>query len=339
MIDWYSLTTKSYPLLKKLLFLYSRNDPEKAHELFVSLSKLLEATGILPQIDSYNQPESLIQISAAAGFNKNGEISPRVLKLLGFDRNVVGTITAEPWQGNPRPRSYRYVQSQTIINYLGLPNIGAKAALNNLQKFQRFLPITLNITSTPKANYSTNEKIYDLLFTWDTFKEFEPVDRVELNISCPNTGEEERRVFMGEINTLLSALKDKIHKQELYLKVSPDLEKREMDGLMELFNQKMVDGFTLCNTTTRRTSELAVVADNVSGGMSGEGVYKFSKAARTYFIENGIPSEKIIACGGISSVQKMRAEFHLGITEAQIYTPLIFQGPCLIQELKNAAKN
>ena len=67
-----------YELIKPAVFSLTANDPEKAHELFISGCKTLYALGLEKLVldTPENHLDSNFEISNAAGFNKNGEYKP-----------------------------------------------------------------------------------------------------------------------------------------------------------------------------------------------------------------------------------------------------------------------
>ncbi len=177
-----------YELFKPALFHATRRDPQVAHELFVTAAQQLHAVGLerLVLDNPTNDPRLMFELSNAAGFNKNGEIPPTVLHYLGFDRVVVGTVTADPWPGNPRPTITRYPATHSMINWMGLPGDGAEEIAARLDSYEKHgVPLTINLMPTPQK--SGDEALHDLARTINMTKLVHLVDRYELNVSCPNT--------------------------------------------------------------------------------------------------------------------------------------------------------
>ena len=156
------LVDHTYPLVKTALFLATHNDPERAHEHLVKASKFLTGMGLdeflLGQPKRGNQN---YELSNAAGFNKNGDIPPTFLRSLGFDRVVVGTVTGEPWEGKPRPRIRRYSATGSMVNWMGLPGVGAQEVAETMNDYgDHHIPITINLMATPGK--SGDDAIKDL---------------------------------------------------------------------------------------------------------------------------------------------------------------------------------
>ena len=120
-----------YNAVKQLIFGLTRKDPQRAHEASIKFFNFLYKNN-LEWILGNNSKRLSFELSNAAGFNKDGDIPPTTLRRLGFDRVVVGTVTADTWNGNPRPTIKRYPQTNSLVNWQGLPGIGAKSVSDNL---------------------------------------------------------------------------------------------------------------------------------------------------------------------------------------------------------------
>src|SRR3989344_8638525 len=133
-----SLVDGLYSASKKGIFYLTKKDPEIAHEWFINGANLVNGLGIERLLlDCHeNRMKPGFEISNAAGFNKNGSIPPSFLKYLGFDRVVVGTVTHDAWAGNPeRPRIWRFPETESLVNFLGLPGVGSSQVARNLESF------------------------------------------------------------------------------------------------------------------------------------------------------------------------------------------------------------
>ena len=141
-----------YDCIKPLVFSLTKYDLEKAHELFVKFSQVVYSTGLEKFIldNKTNQIDNNFEISNAAGFNKNADIPPIFLKYLGLDRVVIGTVTGDYWKGNERPRMTRYPATESLVNWMGLPGIGAEKISEKLLDYgDHQIPITINLMATP----------------------------------------------------------------------------------------------------------------------------------------------------------------------------------------------
>ena len=331
-----------YLYASKIVSYLTKEDPEKAYDFLTKVSKYLNKYRLDRFLldDSINYTYTDIKISNAAGLNKNGEVPPKFLKYLGFDRVVIGTVTYEPWRGNPRPRVVRYEKYHSLINWIGLENAGIKKVINNLEKYKEefekeSLPLTLSVAPTPSKKGKEMIRDIEALIRYS----YAYGDRYELNVSCPNVEHSNQKkhplYLQREYSKILSEILnvfDNNSDKDLYIKVAGDLFLEEVKVLMDIIERYNVKGVVCTNTAS--SSRLGI---KVKGGISGRLLKEYSIKVQMYFkeeIEKRNLSIDIIACGGIESIGDLRRRISSGAKEIQIYTPLIFKGPKLIRELK-----
>ncbi|MFH0808157.1 MAG: hypothetical protein V1888_00900 [archaeon] len=332
-----------YSAIKPIVFNATKKDPEVAHKLFVSFLNTLYNTGtdnIILQHSS-NDKKSSIELSNAAGFNKNAEISPSTMEYLGFERSVIGTVTSDSWEGNPRPRIIRYPSSQSLINWMGLPGDGAEAIAERLMGYKSSnIPLTINLMSTPQKQ--GDALLRDLEKTILTLRGVPSVDRFELNISCPNTHSvggrlDARSEYQNQLEGMIDVVESNIHKEQiLYLKISPDLSREGVQEIFSAIEGHNVKGVTSTNTTTNHSPNY-IAESPKKGGASGDAVYSDSVRVQDLFaeaIKTNNSDLEIIACGGINSIKKAEERIEKGAKEIQIYTPIIFSGPKILREFR-----
>tara|TARA_Y100000310_G_scaffold340429_1_gene436179 strand:- start:961 stop:1992 length:1032 start_codon:yes stop_codon:yes gene_type:complete len=330
-----------YDVTRPLIFELTEKDPGTAHDWFVGFSQFLHFTGLEKFVldNKSNQRNSGFKISNAAGLNKNGNIPPTFLKHLGFDRVVVGTVTGDSYEGNPRPNIERYPETESLVNWLGLPGIGAEKVAQQLNIYGNYgVPLTINLMSTPGKE--GDAILRDLEKTILALRDVYDVDRWELNISCPNThtknGEiDARKEYKKQLGDMIGMVSFCSHDdQDLYLKVSPDLTESDIESIISV-SSKFIDGFTATNTTTHHNKKYIPKSPGKGGG-SGDAVYEDALRVQRLFHEKIKGTNlKLIAVGGISSVERLKERMSLGAEEVQIFTPLIFSGPRLLREFRN----
>lgn len=316
-----------YDTIKPLIFFATKKDPEIAHDLFINFCQFLHRSRLEKIIlDNKTNKNNSFIISNAAGFNKNVEIPSSILKYLGFDRIVVGTITNEPWYGNLRPRITRYSKIESLVNNVGLSNDGAEKISERLSNYSNYdIPLTASITSTP--NKKGKELLKDLEKTIICLRNNSNIDRFELDISCPNIKEK----YQEQLRDILDIIKNILDK-EIYLKISPDIEEKDIDKILS-DSESYVTGFVTTNSST----DFSIFPyKNIKGGISGNALYNKSLQIQKLFYKK-IKKEnlKLIACGGINSIDKVKERLSFGASEIQIYTPLIFSGTKLLREFRN----
>lgn len=331
-----------YDFIKLVIFGATAHDPEIAHHLFVNSLRLMKAFGLSELVldNKANRLNQGYDIANGAGFNKNGEIDPRLMRLLGFDRVVVGTVTADPWKGNPKPRIKRFPKTGSLVDWMGLPGIGAERVARKLKRYGNHeVPLTINLMSTPeKSGYAVLE---DLQKTVSAFRDMKYVYGFELNISCPNTHGKDgaidaRRENLAQLDEMVDVVRSGMKLgQSLYLKVSPDSTEKDVDDIVSVGEKHVVNGYTTANTTTNHYS-MYVTQKMEKGGASGNAVWDSSTRTQGYFADRVGDDVKLIACGGINSVGRAKERCEIGnCKEIQIFTGLIFEGTGLMRKLRS----
>jgi dihydroorotate dehydrogenase len=131
---------------RKGLFLF---DPETAHGMSIAALK----SGLVPACAAPADArlrqtvaglEFANPIGMAAGYDKNAEVPEALLKI-GFGFTEIGTVTPKPQSGNPRPRIFRLVEDEGVINRLGFNNEGHDAAFARLSSVRSKGIIGINI--------------------------------------------------------------------------------------------------------------------------------------------------------------------------------------------------
>lgn len=345
-----------YPILKKLLFTL---EPEAAHVLAKNVTRF-SPTSLMTRATRVRSPALKTAlgdvplenpIGLAAGFDKNGEMVP-FLASLGFGFLELGSVTAHPCPGNPRPRIFRLPKDDSLINHMGLPNWGAEIFARRFAKVKSRVPIGINIAKmpefalppaggkdkTPARTSKTAAGIDDYLIT---FRKLHSLgDYFTFNLSCPNTLDgatfEDPLLFaelVGEIEACRQELKVT---QPVLIKLSPDVARPALQKIVEGAIKHGIDGFVLTNTTPLRPtlkSRKAVVDKIGKGGLSGKPLLTPAnrQLANVYQI---VGREKIlIGVGGIMSFEDLLSKLACGASLFQIYTGFIYKGPFFVRQL------
>ena len=330
----------AYRLLRSILF---RLPPETAHELALhSLSflppkffaKLAVSNPITRFGLTFPNPVGL-----AAGFDKNG-IALQSLASLGFGFIEAGTVTYHPQPGNPRPRLFRLSEDQALINRAGFNNEGAAVFARRVETYP---PDCVLGVSIGKSKITPLEEANE-----DYLKSFELVykvaDYVAVNVSSPNTPQLRELQQSEQLTSLLSALQSRgreLHQQyqkrvPLLVKLSPDLERRDLEMIVDVIDRLQIDGIIATNTTVSRDN-LRTGAQRVAsmgeGGLSGFPLKKVSTKmiAQLYELTGGrIP---LIGVGGIFTAEDAFEKISAGASLVQLYTGFIYRGPGIAQEI------
>lgn len=337
-----------YRLLKPILFTFY---PETAHKIVVMLLTILRyipfSQTILRAIYCRKTPHLEREIfglkfknpvGLAGGFDKNGEYYNDMANF-GFSFVEIGSISPLPQDGNPKPRLYRLVEDEALINRMGLNNNGVKQVVENLKKRKPDIIVAANITkdnTTSLENAAADyEKVFSLIYDF--------VDMFVLNISCPNvTG-------LGKLQNVdhLASIIDRVLSMRRYfddykpilLKLSPDIARESLDDIIELALLSGIDGIVATNTTTSRDglktpkNQLDTIGN---GGLSGAPLYERSKEMVKYIHTKSKGLLPVIACGGIMSPRQAAEMLEAGASLVEIYTGFIYRGPAIVKKIVTA---
>jgi dihydroorotate dehydrogenase len=332
-----------YPFFRSVLF---RLDPERAHSLTLGLLRLV---GILPPLREllhlwFHCPSKPVEVfglqfsnpvGLAAGYDKDG-LSWRGLACLGFGHIEIGTVTRLPQKGNPRPRLFRLLEDQGLINRMGFPGRGAEFLKRRLPRNHPGLILGVNIGKNRDTPLELAAQDYI-----DLMRKFAPLaDYLVVNVSSPNT--EGLRRLQGR--TALEKLLYDLYKESMYLdlnqnrhvpllvKLAPDLTDKELEDALEVIVGNGVDGVIATNTTIQREGLRSPYAHE-KGGLSGKPLHHRSleMVRSIYQLTDGkLP---IIGVGGIDSPQSAMEMLDAGAKLVQIYTGLIYRGPSLVRDI------
>lgn len=278
-------------------------------------------------------------VGLAAGFDKNG-IALRPLAALGFGFIEAGTVTFHPQPGNPRPRLFRLSEDKALINRAGFNNEGAAAFV---KRVERNRPDCVLGVSIGKSKITPLEEA-----TGDYLASFELVykvaDYIAVNVSSPNTPQLRELQQSEQLAALLSALQARGRELEqkhqkrvpLLVKLSPDLERRDLELIVASLENLRIDGIIATNTTTSRenlSSDAKLVTAAGEGGLSGKPLKTRSTQmiAHLYELTGGrIP---LIGVGGIFTALDAWEKICAGASLVQLYTGFIYQGPNIANDI------
>jgi dihydroorotate dehydrogenase len=325
--------------LRSLIF---KLNPEAAHNLAIKSLKF----NFVPNILEEDKDNPLFKttlfnkdlenpIGMAAGFDKNAEVYNSLFKL-GFGFVEVGTITPLKQYGNPKPRVFRLVEDQALINRLGFNNLGSKNVVDRI-KFNKQTGL-LGINIGP--NKDSENRLGDYL---DCFKTFQDVaDYITINISSPNT--EDLRSFHDQtkldklLHTIDKEKKNLGSKIPVAVKVSPDIKDQEIKKITEVLLSKDIDAVIISNTSDSSRDSLRNIQKHQRGGLSGKPIEEKSTKLINKFYKVLDGRIKIIGCGGVDSGKSAYEKFLAGANYVQLYTGMVFRGPNIVNMIKKELK-
>jgi len=315
--------------------------PEISHSLTIKILKLKFTSQI--HEDDHRLHQHIFgldfknPIGLAAGFDKNVDVVESLLNL-GFGFVEAGTVTPKKQFGNIKPRVFRLSEDQAIINHLGFNNYGSKYAEKKLSK--------LNLNNLSKGivginigiNNDTDYAIDDYCFCLEKLGPL--ASYITVNISSPNTPGLRNLQNRDQVEVLVKALHQKkmthpgLERKPILLKISPDLDEEQQRDIALMSLASGIDGLIISNSTVDRPSKLISRNKNEVGGLSGKPLFIKSTLMlkKMYNLTNGqIP---LIGVGGISNGIEFYEKIKSGASLAQLYTALVFQGPNIINKIK-----
>jgi dihydroorotate dehydrogenase len=334
-------------LLRPLLF---RLPPETSHHLALTSLRFAKPINSLIFREHESPPALNIKlfglnfsnpVGLAAGFDKDG-IALQELASLGFSHIEAGTVTFHPQPGNPRPRLFRLPKDRALINRAGFNNHGAEAFA---EKVRSRRPDCVLGVSIGKSKITPLENAVD-----DYLASFEIVygvaDYIAINVSSPNTPQLRQLQQTDHLTALLTALQKRNLELQgrmqrskplpLLVKISPDIDRSELENIVDVAMRLDVDGIIATNTTIARShlnssaNEIAVCGE---GGLSGQPLRKRSTEmiASIYQITRG--NLPIIGVGGIFTALDAWEKIGAGASLVQLYTGFIYQGPFVARDI------
>lgn len=336
-----------YKFARSLLF---RLDPESAH-LFTLYA--LRITGALPPLNwiirlMYYAPAQPVSafglrfknpIGLAAGYDKDA-LAISGLSMLGFGHIEAGTVTPLRQDGNPKPRLFRLVEDQAVINRMGFPSRGSSYVLSAVRRAakKRNKDVILGVNLGRNRNVPNEEAVIDYLSLLQIFAPF--ADYLAINVSSPNTPGLRQLQGRAALEGLLTQLHAQRRMEEkrlekrlpLLVKLAPDLSESEVDDALGVILQTRMDGVIATNTTLAREG-LRSKHRGESGGLSGSPLRVRSEAVLRQIVKRVGGQIPVVSVGGIMNPEDAKRRLDLGAALIQLYTGLIYNGPGLVKAI------
>ena len=325
--------------LRSLIF---KLDPETAHGLAIKSLKF----NFIPNIIEEDKNNPLFKtklfnkdienpIGMAAGFDKNAEVYNSLFKL-GFGFVEVGTITPLKQYGNPKPRVFRLVEDEALINRLGFNNLGAKNIVDRIKQNNPTGLLGVNIG----PNKETKDRTGDYIKCFRTF--YDVADYITINISSPNTQDLRNFHSQSKLNDLLKILdkekKDLNSKIPITVKISPDIDDKEIKQISEVLLDNNIEAVIISNTSDSTRDNLKNILSHQKGGLSGKPIESKSTKLINKFYRILNRKIKIIGVGGVDSGKSAYDKFLAGADYIQLYTGMVFRGPNIVNLIKKELK-
>ena len=313
-------------------------------------------------------------IGLAAGFDKDGEVIQPLMEL-GFGAVEIGSVTLRAQPGNEKPRMFRLLQDEGVINRYGFNSQGLDQVLKHVQTYRAQLE-----TQEREAQESNNDNHQDTLAAiWNQIQklflfrtstkvyarpllginlgknktsetpleDYEQLiqqlspyaDYLVVNISSPNTPGLRDMQQTSELKAMLTTCltaRDKLERQPpLLVKFAPDLEEDAIAEISKVLLEFQVDGIILTNTSTSRPESLMSTDKSETGGLSGKPIKELSTECIRKFYKQTKGKIPIIGVGGIASGQDAYEKLRAGASVVQLYSALVYGGPGLVSKVRN----
>lgn len=334
-----------YKLVKPIFFTMN---PETAHHKVTSglnvFSKVWGAKQLLNAIFTVEDPRLEREVfglkfknpvGLAAGFDKNAEYISEMTNL-GFGFIEIGTVTPRPQPGNDKPRMFRLVTDEALINRMGFNNQGADVAANRLKNLRERKGVLIGGNIGKNKITPNEEAVSDYIYCFNAL--FDYVDYFVVNVSSPNTPGlrdlQEKEPLTRILNSLQELNLKKSAAKPILLKIAPDLTDSQLDDIVEIVKETGIAGVIATNTTISRDglkSQQDLIKE--AGGVSGRPLTKRSTEVIRYLSDKSNKAFPIIGVGGIHSAKDAIEKLDAGASLIQVYTGFIYEGPGLIAKI------
>jgi dihydroorotate dehydrogenase len=333
---------------------FSHIDPEVAHEQAFAAIRL-GGPVLRHAIKVPSAPRTVMGIEfphafgLAAGFDKNAKAVPGLLGL-GFGHVEIGTVTARPQPGNPKPRLFRLLADRAVVNRMGFNNDGAAVVAGRLHRLRRTRAgrdavIGVNIGKT-KAT-PAEDAVADYVESARLLAPF--ASYLVVNVSSPNTPGLRDLQAVDELRPLLTAVKAVIdtppgpgRRVPLVVKIAPDLDDEDVDAVADLALEIGVDGISATNTTIQRPPSLMTAPEIVDaagdGGLSGPVLRERALEVLVRLRDRADDRLALIGVGGVTTPEDVGERLSAGADLVQAYTGFIYGGPLWPAAMARAAR-
>jgi dihydroorotate dehydrogenase len=327
-----------YSTLRPALFLLP---PEKAHRAAICALQ----RGLVPAYDKRKHKSLATNVAGlnfanpvglAPGFDKNAECYEGAFST-GCGFVEIGTVTPLAQPGNDRPRVFRLVEDEAIINRLGFNNEGAEAAVKRLQKRSGRGIIGGNVGKNKLSFDAVGDYVGAMRILYPR------VDYITANISSPNTpglralqASDELQVLIREMQKLRAELMGMgAPSRPIFVKIAPDCDGDMLQAIASVAMATKLDGLIVSNTTVTRDSISGREFAHETGGLSGKPLFTFSTEILRAMYKLTQGSIPLIGVGGIASAYDAYRKIRAGAALVQLYTALVYQGFGLIGEIND----
>lgn len=341
-----SITTTVYKILVKLLFLMPA---ETAHYFTLNVLHLIQKIpgvyGLMRSINFVKNEVKFVgitfpnRVGLAAGFDKNAKYL-REFQSMGFGFVEIGTVTPLAQPGNDKPRLFRLIKDEAIINRMGFNNDGVDVVVERLKNRPKDLIVGGNIGKNKVTPNENAQRDYEICFE----RLYDVVDYFVVNVSSPNTPNlralQDKEPLTKILSSLMNMRKGFIHEgkkaKPILLKIAPDLTVEQLNDLVDIVRNTQIEGVVATNTTISREDLLASkkqIEQIGAGGLSGKILFKHATDVLSHIHQKSNGTIPLIGVGGIDTADKAKQKMMAGATLIQLYTGFIYKGPRLVKDI------
>ena len=319
-------------------------DPESAHHLAFPVIQAAGLAGATTR--GFCAPDRSLRVRAlglefpspfgmAAGFDKNAE-GILGLGALGFGHVEIGTVTRHAQDGNPKPRMFRIVDDRGLINRMGFNNKGAADAVPRIEKarlstHRPIIGVNIGKSRVTEVENAIGDYVYSA-------ERLAPIaDYLAVNVSSPNTPGLRGLQELDSLAPLLAEVKRVSGNTPLLVKIAPDMDDEQLDGIVKLAKELGLAGIIATNTTISREG-INVSAEKIeemgAGGLSGAPLKDRSlEVLRRIRATEPDPDFCVISVGGVTTAADVLERLEAGATLVQGFTAFIYEGPLWAREI------
>ena len=261
-------------------------------------------------------------ILTASGTFGSGQEYAQFVDLNRLGGVVTKGVANIPWEGNPTPRVAEVYGG--MLNAIGLQNPGIDVFVERdipfLSKYDT--RIVVNVCGKSESDYvEVVERLAD-----------QPVDLLEINISCPNV--KEGGIVFGQDPKAAAAITKAVKavaKQPVVMKLSPNV--TDIAYMAQAVEAAGADAVSLINTLTGMKIDVnkrQFVLANKTGGMSGPAIHPIA-VHMVYQVAQAV-KVPIIGMGGVMNAEDALELMLAGATAVSVGTEN-FANPCVTEEI------
>ncbi|MFG1622205.1 quinone-dependent dihydroorotate dehydrogenase [Kribbella sp. NPDC049227] len=338
-------------VVRPVLYRLGKGDAEVAHEQTLNaLRRLGRVPGAVRLMSRFQTgPERTVfgvrfpgAVGLAAGMDKNGVALP-AWRALGFAFVEVGTVTAHPQPGNEKPRLFRLVEHEAVINRMGFNNLGSEALAARLAAYGP-LGYPLGVSIGKSKVTPLEDAVEDYVTSLRRLYRYG--DYFAVNVSSPNTPGLRSLQDAGHLRELLTALRAEasslsvggLDGKPILVKIAPDLTSSAIDELLQVCTEAGIAGIIATNTTIGRPGVESHPLASETGGLSGRPLTEIAAKTVAHIHAETGGALPIIGVGGILDSADAARLFDAGASLVQIYTGLIYRGPGLVRQINRGVR-